>query len=196
MVTTPTVFPYWIDFPQPLSAEEEYAPITNEGNRRLQNSFSSIKSTMLSASFRSARLLVKRTARLSRGASPVQCCWASTLVLSDPLTADGAIPPATQSAVTAASQLGGDSIELLVVGESAPSKIPAGVSKVYHATAAKPVAETVASTLQAAASNNSYDYVMGTSSKFGATVVPRAAALLGASPITDIIEIVGPGTTL
>lgn len=115
------------------------------------------------------------------------------MVLSDPLV-DGVTPPATQSCITAASQLGGDAIELLVVGDTAPSKVPAGVAKVIHATAKSPVSETVAGTLQAAASKSSYDYIVGTSSKFGSTVMPRAAALLGVSPVTDISDILSPGT--
>lgn len=138
---------------------------------------------MLSAvSFRSARLLQSAAIRS-----------ASTLILCDPLT-HGEAPAATQSAVTAAAQLGSDnSIALLVVGESAPTKVPAGVTKVYHAAASSAVAETIASTLQSTTSASQYDFVVGTSSKFGSTVIPRAAALLGVSPVTDIIEILEPG---
>jgi len=142
-----------------------------------------------------ARLAGKSSALFAaRGACAHQVCWGSTLVLSDPLTPDGHTPPPTQSAITAAAKLGGDSIELLVVGDAPPTKIPAGVSKVYFAAAPRAAAETVASTLQATSGAGSYDYVVGTSSKFGATVIPRVAALLGVSPVTDIIEILEPGT--
>ncbi|CAB9503379.1 flavoprotein subunit alpha, mitochondrial [Seminavis robusta] len=129
-------------------------------------------------------------------ASRAQIRLASTLVLSDPLTADGAAPPATQSAVTAAAQLGGDAIELLVVGDTPPSQVPVGVAKVYHAsTASNAVSETIAATLQSVVENKgSYDYVVGTSSKFGSTVIPRAAALLGVSPVTDIIQVIESDT--
>jgi len=126
-----------------------------------------------------------------------QSRFASTLVLSDPLTADGETPAATLSAVTAATQLNDSSepIELLVVGTVAPTKIPAGISKVYHAKTSQQdtTAETIASTLHSTVTAGSYDYVVGTSTKFGATVIPRAAALLGASPITDIIQVISAG---
>jgi hypothetical protein len=50
-----------------------------------------------------------------------RCCWASTLVLSEPL--NGSVTPAqTQSAVTAAQSFRQD-IELLVVGKYAPTEI-------------------------------------------------------------------------
>lgn len=143
------------------------------------------------STLRSARFLSARSAATTATISAARC-WGSTLVLSDPLV-DGVTPAATQSCVSAAAKLGGDSIELLVVGDSAPKQVPAGVAKVIHANAEKPVSETIASTVKAAAEKSSYDYVVGTSSKFGSTVIPRAAALLGASPVTDIIEVVSPG---
>jgi len=139
--------------------------------------------------FRSARLVQTPALRSIAGGR-----FGSTLVLSDPLTPEGETPPATQSAVTAAQKLGADSIELLVVSETAPTKVPAGVSKVYHAAATRALAETIASTLQSTSSKNSYDFVVGTSSKFGSTVIPRAAALLGVSPVTDIVDILEPDT--
>jgi electron transfer flavoprotein alpha subunit len=135
-----------------------------------------------------------QVARAARHAK--NCRLASTLILSDPLTADGAAPPATQSAVSAAVQLdANNTIELLVVGATTPTQVPAGVSKVYHASATQPIAETVASTLASVVNNHNhkYDYVVGTSSKFGATVIPRVAALLGVSPVTDIIQVLQSG---
>ena len=114
--------------------------------------------------------------------------WASTLVVSEPLLEDGATPPGTQSTVTAAQQLGQD-IDLLVVGDQAPTQIPEGVSKVYHVPIGDKLAETSATAIQAVATSKDCSIVVGTSSKFGSTVIPRAAALLEASPITDILEI-------
>lgn len=116
--------------------------------------------------------------------------WSSTLVVSDPLVEDGTTPAGTQSTVTAALQFG-QSIELLVVGDTAPTKIPAGVTKVYHVAIGDKLSESVANAIQAAvaASKGEHSIVMGTSSKFGSTVIPRAAALLNVSPITDILKI-------
>jgi electron transfer flavoprotein alpha subunit len=116
-------------------------------------------------------------------------CWASTLVVSDPVVDGGATPAETLAAVTAAAQLG-QPVELLVVGDTAPTKIPAGVSKVYHVAIGDKLSETVALAIQAAvAASGDISVVMGTSSKFGSTVIPRAAALLNVSPITDILKI-------
>ena len=114
--------------------------------------------------------------------------WASTLVVSEPLV-EGVTPPGTQATVTAAAKLG-QPVELLVVGADAPCRIPAGVSKVYHVAIADKLAESVANAIQAAVkTSGETTVVMGTSSKFGSTVIPRAAALLNVSPITDILEI-------
>mmetsp|Transcript_10798 Transcript_10798/g.26117 ORF Transcript_10798/g.26117 Transcript_10798/m.26117 type:complete len:330 (-) Transcript_10798:207-1196(-) len=113
--------------------------------------------------------------------------WASTLVLSEPL--DGSVTPAqTQSTVTAAQSFGQD-IELLVVGKEAPTEIPEGVSKVHHVPLDDKLAESVALAIESVATANDCSVVLGTSTKFGSTVIPRAAALLDVSPITDILEI-------
>jgi electron transfer flavoprotein alpha subunit len=119
--------------------------------------------------------------------------WASTLVVSEPLV-DGATPAGTQSTVTAAAQLNtfsaGNTIGLLVVGDVPPSRIPSGVDKVYFVPSGGHVlSETVASAIEHVATSKDCTVVMGTSSKFGSTVIPRAAALLDVSPVTDILEI-------
>jgi electron transfer flavoprotein alpha subunit len=121
-------------------------------------------------------------------------CWASTLVVSEPLI-DGATPPGTQSAVTAASQLG-QAVDLLVISDTAPSKVPEGVTKVYHVAIGDKLAESSAAAVHAVASSKDCNKVVGTSSKWGSTVIPRAAALLDASPITDILQIESEGTLL
>jgi len=115
--------------------------------------------------------------------------FASTLVVSEPLTDAAETPAGTRSAVTAAAKLGQDPVHLLVVSESAPSKVPAGVSKVYHVPIGDRLAETVASAIQTVVPISDASVVLGTASKFGSTVIPRAAALLNVSPITDIMEI-------
>ena len=147
---------------------------------------------MLSPSLTATRILRRlgTVASSSSIRSSLGARWASTLVVSEPLVDGGATPPGTQSAVTAAAQLG-QPIELLVVGEVAPSHIPAGVSKVYHVAIADKLSESVALAIQAATkASGETSVVMGTSSKFGSTVIPRAAALLNVSPVTDILEII------
>jgi electron transfer flavoprotein alpha subunit len=136
------------------------------------------------------RLVVATTNSNSSSNSAAQAAsrWASTLVVSEPLLVDGATPPGTQSTVTAANQLG-QAVDLLVVGDVAPSKVPEGVTNVYHVPIGDRLAETVASAIQSVATSKDCSVVMGTSSKFGSTVIPRAAALLQVSPITDILQI-------
>jgi electron transfer flavoprotein alpha subunit len=148
----------------------------------------------------STRLCSRRLAALS---SITNNCissnrWASTLVLSEPLTSDAWIPPSTQSAVTASLALAPDNdIIVLVVGDVAPTKAPTGVTKIVHAVTANAhaTAETVAAAIQQAAeAADDLTHIVGASTKYGSTVIPRAAALLGSSPVTDIVEILGPGT--
>jgi len=119
---------------------------------------------------------------------------ASTLVISEPLNADGSTPAGTQSTVTAATKLNnGNDIHLLVVGGTSPSKVPSGVSKVFLVPIDDKLSETVANAVLeivvGANDDNDCNVVVGTASKFGSTVVPRAAALLDVSPVTDILEI-------
>lgn len=127
---------------------------------------------------------------------------ASTLVISEPLDIDGITPAGTQSTVTAAVKLnssgnssGNDTINLLVVGSIVPTKIPMGISKVFHVPIDDKLSETVAKSVIEIIDgggdddNNDCTVVIGTASKFGSTVIPRTAALLDVSPITDILEI-------
>ena len=90
--------------------------------------------------------------------------------------------------MTAAQQLG-QPVDLLVVGSDAPQQVPDGLGRVFHVPIGDRLAETVASAIQSVATSNDCNVVVGTSTKFGSTVIPRAAALLDASPITDILEI-------
>ena len=116
---------------------------------------------------------------------------ASTLVISEPLV-EGVVSPATCSTVTAAHQVGGDDISLLVVSLSPPSQVPVGVSHVYHVPCVDRLTETVADAVQAVFNMKEFGHIMAPSSKFGATVVPRAAALLSLSPVTDVTQILEP----
>jgi len=114
---------------------------------------------------------------------------ASTLVISEPLNEDGSTPAGTQSTVTAATKLNnGNGISLLVVGGTPPSKVPEGVSKVYYVPIDDKLSETVANAVVEAVDDDC-NTIIGTASKFGSTVVPRAAALLDVSPVTDVLEI-------
>jgi electron transfer flavoprotein alpha subunit len=135
-----------------------------------------------------SRTAAAATPTLRRFVASSSSRLASTLVVSEPLTEGGVTPPGTQSTVTAAQQFGQE-VDLLVVGDQPPTQIPAGVSKVYHVAIGDRLAESVANAIETVAKTKDCNIVVGTSSKYGSTVIPRAAALLDASPITDILEI-------
>ena len=65
-----------------------------------------------------------------------------------------------------------------------------GVSRVVHATTTSPVVETAANAIQQAADTYQPNVIMGTATKWGSSVVPRAAALLQVSPLSDVVDIV------
>lgn len=54
---------------------------------------------------------------------------------------------------------------------------------------AYPLAESWAKLVHMVQQKGSYSHVMATSSSFGKNILPRAAALLDVSPITDVTEI-------
>jgi electron transfer flavoprotein alpha subunit len=86
---------------------------------------------------------------------------------------------------------------LLVVGASIPSQIPTGISKIVHyeSSAAELTSEAVAMAIADAVRDDpDIKYVVGSSTKFGASVVPRVAAVLHVSPITDVVQILASGT--
>jgi electron transfer flavoprotein alpha subunit len=124
----------------------------------------------------------------------------STLVLSEPIDSTSTTTPAaTCSAVTAAHALQDSSepITLLVVGSTVPSQIPSGVSKIVHyeSSSNELTSEAVALAVAGAVQNDpDITHVVGASTKFGASVVPRAAAMLQVSPITDVVQILASGT--
>jgi electron transfer flavoprotein alpha subunit len=121
--------------------------------------------------------------------------WASTLVVSEPLLESAAASPGTQATVTAAQKLNDNSIDLLVVGDTAPTMIPSGVSRVLHCNmGGKVVSESIAAAMEKAHSDNGYSHILAPSSKFGSTIVPRAAALLDLQPVTDVLEVIKEGT--
>ena len=101
---------------------------------------------------------------------------------------------ATLNTVTAAGQLG-DDVHVLVAGENcaavaeAAAKV-AGVTRVLCADDARyahGVAETLAALVVSLAGD--YSHVLAPADKFGKNFLPRAAALLDVSSISDIIEI-------
>jgi electron transfer flavoprotein alpha subunit len=120
---------------------------------------------------------------------------ASTLVVSEPLPPSSTtLPPATLSAITAASKLHDGPISVLIVSAETPalSSLPANVFSIIAAKSSSPLlAESVTAAIEAAlASSDDTTHVVTSATKFGSSFTPRVAAVLGVSPITDIIEVV------
>ncbi|XP_020576822.1 electron transfer flavoprotein subunit alpha, mitochondrial [Phalaenopsis equestris] len=126
----------------------------------------------------------------------------STLVLGE--HEGGFLKPSTLSAISAASSIGKDnSISVLLGGFGSDLKKAA-----THAASARPVisqvlvadadilthslAESWADLVYLLQKEGDYSYIISASSSFGKNVLPRAAALLDVSPITDVIEISEP----
>jgi len=98
-------------------------------------------------------------------------------------------------AIALARQLGGD-YALLVLGHGldgiAASLVSYGASEVFVAddpTLAEPLADRYATVIAEAARESGVKTVLGTSSTFSKDVLPRAAALLDAPMVTDVVAI-------
>ena len=110
-----------------------------------------------------------------------------------------ALNGATLNVVAAAQKIGGD-ITVLVAGSGAQAVADqaakvAGVSKVLladDAAYANQLAENVAKLV--ASIGSGYSHILAASTTTGKNVLPRAAALLDVSMITDIIAVEGPKT--
>lgn len=110
-----------------------------------------------------------------------------------------ALNAATLNVVAAAQKIGGD-ITVLVAGSNAQAVADqaakvAGVSKVLladDAAYANQLAENVAKLV--AELGKGYTHILAASTTTGKNILPRAAALLDVSMITDIIAVEGPKT--
>ncbi|MDB4001395.1 FAD-binding protein [Oceanospirillaceae bacterium] len=106
---------------------------------------------------------------------------------------------ATLNTVTAAQQIGGN-IDLLVAGNSCSEAAKAasevvGISRVLHADDTSlegQLAENMADLIVSLASN--YTHVLAAATTFGKNFMPRAAALLDVSQISEISEVVSADT--
>ncbi|RAL40974.1 hypothetical protein DM860_008672 [Cuscuta australis] len=115
----------------------------------------------------------------------------------------GYIKSSTLSAIEAAKYLGDDNFISLLLAGSGPSiketvsraaSCHASVSQVLIADSEKftnPLAEPWAKLVQLVHQKGSYSHIISASSSFGKNILPRAAALLDVSPITDVTEISG-----
>ena len=112
------------------------------------------------------------------------------------------LKPATHNTVAAATRIGG-AIHLLVAGSDCAAVAAAaagltGVTKVLHADGAhlgahlaENLADLVVGLVRADAG---YTHVLAPATAFGKNVLPRAAALLDSSQISDVVAIMSPDT--
>lgn len=119
---------------------------------------------------------------------------ASTLVVVEH---DGsAVSPGSLASITAASKIGGD-IDVLVLGENvakaaASGAAVAGIRKAItleHATLGKKLSEETANAVVAVLKAGAYTHVLAPSTNHGKNYLPRAAALMDCSPLSDIIAV-------
>ncbi|GKV14363.1 hypothetical protein SLEP1_g25258 [Rubroshorea leprosula] len=125
----------------------------------------------------------------------------STLVLAE--HEGGSLKPQSVSAVVAAQSVSQDnSISLLLAGSGAAVQQAAAqaascypsISQVLVADSDKftyPLAEPWAKLVHLVQQQGGYSHIIATSGSFGKNILPRAAALLDVSPITDVVEISG-----
>jgi len=152
-----------------------------------------------------ASKLVGRSSAATAAAHRVAAArHASTLVVAEP-TKDGAVSASTLSAITAAVQLDGGTGEIALLSlsdgshppvdaTSLPSEVQSILQAKLDGDSGALLAETVAGAVKAAAECGTFTHVVAASSKFGANFIPRAGALLGVSPVPDVVEILGEDT--
>lgn len=106
---------------------------------------------------------------------------------------------ATRSAITAATQLGGN-IDVLVIGQNVnaiaqQAASVQGVARVLvvdDAAYAKPLAENFAPLVQGIAAN--YSHVIAAATSFGKNLLPRVAALLDVDMVSEVTKIIDAST--
>ena len=121
----------------------------------------------------------------------------TTLVIAEHDNA--ALKGSTLNTVTAATQCGGD-VHVLVAGANAATAAAAaaqiaGVSKVLHADAAHfadGLAENIAEQVLAVAAG--YSHILAPATAYGKNILPRVAAKLDVSQISEITKIDSPDT--
>ncbi len=123
---------------------------------------------------------------------------ASTLVVAEPTSSSSTeLAPATLSSITAAEKLHSGPITLLNTNPSLDTKsLPPSITNVINSTKVKDptLAETMSTLIQKAQESKSFTHIVAPATKFGGNVVPRAAAMIDASPIIDVIDVLNEDT--
>ncbi|XVF03954.1 hypothetical protein REPUB_Repub05bG0038200 [Reevesia pubescens] len=149
-----------------------------------------------------SRLFLKHLSKRHLLCTSVASRSASTLVLAE--HEGGSIKAQSLSAVVAANSISQDnSISMLLAGSGSSLQQAAERASTCHPSVSQilvadsdqfayPLAEPWAKLVQLVLQKGGYSHVIATSSSFGKNILPRAAALLDVSPVTDVVEINGP----
>lgn len=131
--------------------------------------------------------------------SAVAAQGGGTLVLGEHF--GGKLAPTTLSTLAAAGQIGAPiTLMLAGPGAAAAAQAGAGVQGVRAVLVAEDAAldhgaaEAHAGLLQAAHKRHVFAHILAPASTFGKNVLPRAAALLGVQPLSDVIRVLDPAT--
>lgn len=120
---------------------------------------------------------------------------ASTLIIAEPTNNDSTeLAPSTLSTISAAQKLHSGPITLLTNKPIDSSALPSSVTSVINTNQSDSLAETISACVKKAQEMNQYSHILAPATKFGSNVLPRAAAVLDASPITDIVEVLSDDT--
>lgn len=126
----------------------------------------------------------------------------STLVIAE--HEGGSVKSSSMSALAAASTIGeGNSISMLLAGSGPSLQEAASHAASSHPSVSKvlvadtdlfthPLAEPWAKLIHLVQQKGGYSHIVSDSTSFGKNILPRAAALLDVSPVTDVIRIAGP----
>lgn len=140
---------------------------------------------------------------LSSSPSPITSIsrYISTLILGE--HEGGQLTPSSLSTITAAGSISADNSVSMLLAGSGPSlhqaasqaaSIHPSISQVLVADTDKlsyPLAEPWAELVHLVQQKGGYSHIIAASSSFGKNILPRAAALLDVSPVTDVIDISG-----
>lgn len=145
--------------------------------------------------------LTRRAAQSTGPATRRSARCASTLVIAEP-SDDGSVAAATLSTLAAAQKLHSGPITLLSTSPTPvdAAAVPSCVSSILETHQTDSLAETVSLSVlratQAASADpaSAFTHILAPATKFGSNVLPRAAAVLDVSPVTDVIEILSEDT--
>ncbi|KAJ0234567.1 hypothetical protein HA466_0272810 [Hirschfeldia incana] len=173
--------------------------VTSDGE--IQTEAKTMTRAVLLRSLTKKKKLVPSNAHRSISITNLSRCI-STLILAE--HESGSIKPQTVSTVVAANQLGEtSSVSLLLAGSGSSLQEAASQAASCHPSVSQvlvadsdrfehPLAEPWAKLVDFVRQQRDYSHILAPSSSFGKNILPRVAALLDVSPVTDVVKILGP----